>query len=163
LLSLRNFVPGHIPIVVKENPKQTGLLRGRLFWQRLAAIPNLVLAQDNVSSLELVKRAELTATITGTAGWEALRFGKPALAFGYVFWSGLPGALRFGHCNWADVENFRFDSAKFAGAAADIGRYVSYGVNDKDYATIVPGFDPAANAAQVARSFREHLDGRGPA
>ncbi len=158
LQRLRSFVPPEIPIVVKENPKQTGLVRSRLFWQRMAAIPNLMMTDDSVSSLELVKRAELTATITGTAGWEALRFGRPALAFGHVFWSSLPGAFQIGNATWNDVETFRFDAELMAQGVEKISRIAWYGVTDRDYIPIVQDFDPAKNAVQVAKSFRAYLD-----
>ncbi len=160
LRSLRSFVPPEIPIVVKENPKQNGQMRSRLFWQRLAAIPNVIMAEDSASSLELVKRATLTATITGTAGWEALRFGRPALAYGHVFWSGMPGAFRIGEAKWADVEAFRFDADKLQNAVSEIGTVAWRGITDKDYIPIVENFDPKDNAVQVARSFRAFLDGR---
>lgn len=157
---LRNFVPEDLTIVVKENPKQTGLMRGRLFWQRLGAFPNVVMAEDSVSSLDLVRQAEFTATITGTAGWEALRSGRPALSFGHVFWSRLPGAFRIGEAHFGDLASFEFDRQRFEAAVGEMSRVTSWGVTDKDYVPIVPDYDPVANAAQVARSFRTHIDAR---
>lgn len=159
LLRLRQLVPEDIAIIVKENPKQTGLMRSPLFWERLAAIPNLSLVEDRASSLELVRRAALTATVTGTAGWEALRCGKPALAFGQAFWRGLPGAFDIAQNNptWQTIEAFHFDEKKLSKAVEAMGRRSYAGVSDPYYARLVEGFSPQANNALLAASLNEHL------
>lgn len=52
------------------------------FYDRLIRIPGVVLASPQDSGTDLVREAALTATITGTAGWEAMLLRKPALLFG---------------------------------------------------------------------------------
>lgn len=159
LLRLRELVPDEIPIVVKENPKQNGLMRSPLFWERLSTIPNLVMVEDRTSSIELVRRAFLTATVTGTAGWEALCSGQMALAFGYAFWRELPGAYYIGDSpSWDAIEAYRFDRSKFEHAVAELSRYAHVGVTDPDYIEAVEGFSPEENSKKLAQSIIEHLD-----
>jgi hypothetical protein len=52
------------------------------FYERLARIPGVFLASPSDSGTALVREAALTATITGTAGWEAMLLHKPALLIG---------------------------------------------------------------------------------
>ena len=53
----------------------------------------------SVPSIEIIKRAALTATVTGTAAFEAFLLGRPALAFG----PGLPAWATGGMVNLADL------------------------------------------------------------
>lgn len=39
----------------------------------------------------MIRNSEFVATITGTAGFEAISGGKPVLAFGLAWYRGLPG------------------------------------------------------------------------
>lgn len=158
LQRLREFVPDEIPVIVKENPKQTGLMRSPLFWELAGSLPNTFFVEDEASSLELIRVAKLTATVSGTAGWEALRGGRPALAFGHVFWRRLPGAFHIDESpQWNDIEAFDFDNKRFSNAVEELSRYTHSGVSDANYAAIVPGFDPAENAGKVAASIATHF------
>ena len=55
------------------------------------------MAKATISSTDLIQRAALTATVTGTAAFEALLLGRPAVALGRGFsaWA-LNGSLPFG-------------------------------------------------------------------
>lgn len=159
LLRLRELAPDDVFIVVKENPKQTGLIRSPLFWERLSTIPNLLFVDDQTSSFELVNRAMLTATVTGTAGWEALCSGRPALAFGYAFWRNLPGAFSiFDEPDWAQIESFSFNRRAFEKGVEEMSRHAYQGVADERYAAIVEGYSAKGNAAKLAKAIAEHLD-----
>ncbi len=52
-------------------------------------------AEIETSTYDLIEKAELVATVTGTAGWEALCMGKPVLAMGTAWYRELPGAFHF--------------------------------------------------------------------
>lgn len=82
-------------IYVKENPKQTYYYRSKSFFDRMAALRNVRYLPKNVSSKDLIRGAVLTATITGTAGYESLLEGKPCLYFGNAWYRNLPGAFEF--------------------------------------------------------------------
>ena len=83
-------------ILVKEHPRQLGLypavLRRRharqpLDYSQIAELPNVALVPIEVPASELIAACRLTATLTGTAGWEGLVAGKPALIFGPAWYS----------------------------------------------------------------------------
>lgn len=159
LEAVREIVPAHIPIIIKENPKQNGLMRGQLFWERLSVIPNVIMTEDAAPSLELMRRAIATAVITGTAGWEALRCGKPVMLLGNTFWRSLPGAFHIEDgIDWKKLSAFRFDPNAFAAGVAEMTRYSYQGITDFDYTQIVEDFSPDENRALLAQSLRQHFE-----
>ena len=68
-------------LLVKENPKMRGV-RSIDFYQKLRAIPNVLLVAPWVSSTELILRSEVTVTLAGTASIEAVVLSKPSIALG---------------------------------------------------------------------------------
>lgn len=78
----------HVSIVVKEHPAQNPRLspdvrqhhfRGAAWYSFLTTIPLTVLAASEFSQIELINRALLTCTVNGSAAWEAVYLGRPAL------------------------------------------------------------------------------------
>ena len=92
---LSRILPDDIWIYVKENPKQTGAMRGPQFFDRLDRIPNLKILPSYANTFELIDKSEFVATVTGTVGWEAIRKGKNVLVFGMPWYRSLPGAIQF--------------------------------------------------------------------
>lgn len=89
---LRKILPEDWKIYVKENPKQGYYMRGKEFFDRLKSIPNIRCISKDISTYDLMKKCQFVATITGTAGWECISGGKPALIFGlawYRYFSGI--------------------------------------------------------------------------
>lgn len=76
--ALSKSLPLGMRLVVKEHVPMLGQ-RPAGYYERLARIPGVFLAAPEDSGTALVKEAALTATITGTAGWEAMLLRKPAL------------------------------------------------------------------------------------
>lgn len=68
-------------LLVKENPKMRGK-RPLDYYQKLKAIPNLVLVSSLVDSTSLISAARITVTLAGTSLNEAVISGKPAIALG---------------------------------------------------------------------------------
>ena len=93
--NLLRILPDDTWIYVKENPKQTGAMRGRQFFGRLDRIPNLKFLPSYANTFELIEKSEFVATVTGTVGWEAIRKGKNVLVFGMPWYRSLPGAIQF--------------------------------------------------------------------
>ena len=87
-------------IYVKEHPSQLSgdgdleAYRGRSpdDYDELLQLPNVRLGSEEVDSFSLVDNAAATATVTGTAGWESIVRGKPALVFGNAWFRWAPGA-----------------------------------------------------------------------
>ena len=92
---LLSILPDDTWIYVKENPIQTGAMRGPQFFDRLDRIPNLKILPSYANTFELIDKSEFVATITGTVGWEAIRKGKNVLVFGMPWYRSLPGAIQF--------------------------------------------------------------------
>ena len=49
----------------------------------------------SVDTYRLMEHAQLVATITGTAGWEAISGGKPVIVFGHTWYKNFPGVFTF--------------------------------------------------------------------
>ena len=82
---LRFAMPSDHVLVVKEHPTCLGM-RPLEFLPRLRKLPGVVVIKSSVPSIEIIKRAAVTASVTGTAAFEATLLGRPAISFG----AGLP-------------------------------------------------------------------------
>ena len=91
--TLARALPPGWKVVVKENPAQRYAKRDRGFYQHLGSIPQVHLVHRDAPTFDLIERSEAVATITGTAGWEALFLGKPSIVFGRAFYRDAPGAI----------------------------------------------------------------------
>lgn len=92
---ISKMLPKDWLIYVKENPKQTEFQRSRGFFERLELLKNVRLVPRDESSAQLIQGSQFTATITGTAGWEALTKGKPVLVFGNIWYQNFEGAFKY--------------------------------------------------------------------
>jgi hypothetical protein len=81
-------------LVIKENPKQRFDKRQAHFYRSLSAHDSVRLVSRREDSFALSLAAEAVATVTGTAGWEALCLGRHALLFGPGFYECAAGATR---------------------------------------------------------------------
>ena len=79
--SVAKSAPAHFRIVVKEHAPMLGL-RPRGYYRQIARMPRVTLLHPQHSSFDLIAKAALTVTITGTAAWEAILLGRPALIIG---------------------------------------------------------------------------------
>lgn len=79
--ALAKSMPAHLSLVVKEHRPMLGL-RPKGFYEQISRMPRVVLLGPEHDGLALVRKAEVTAVITGTAAWEAMCLGKPALVIG---------------------------------------------------------------------------------
>jgi hypothetical protein len=89
--ALRLAMPNGCILVVKEHPACLPL-RPTSFLRKLRRLPGIRVARASMSSLELVRNADLTATVTGTAALEAFLLGRPAMLLGPAIPSWLIGA-----------------------------------------------------------------------
>ena len=93
--AIHAILPSGWILALKENPKQTFQHRGGAFLRRIQSMPRLRFVCRDMSSEELIHASRAVATITGTAGYEALLAGKPCVFFGQACYADLPGAVRF--------------------------------------------------------------------
>tara|TARA_B100001248_G_scaffold245286_1_gene215018 strand:- start:803 stop:2281 length:1479 start_codon:yes stop_codon:yes gene_type:complete len=81
ITSISKNLPTQYFIVLKEHPEMYGI-RSISYYQKLKQIPNVIFANPNFSSFDLIKNSLAVATITGTAGFEAVFLKKQVLSFG---------------------------------------------------------------------------------
>jgi hypothetical protein len=76
-------MPAGMKLIVKEHLPCAGK-RPNGFYKRISTIPGVTLVSPFMDNFSLIKNAAVVATITGTAGLEAMILGKPTLVFGPV-------------------------------------------------------------------------------
>lgn len=89
---LQQVVPDEWLIYVKEHPKQLikqDSHQGRSvdLYRDAVDLPSVELVDVNYPSIELVDESMAVATVTGTAGWEGVARGTPALVFGNAWYA----------------------------------------------------------------------------
>lgn len=79
--ALAKSAPAEMVILVKEHAPMLGK-RPRGFYKTISAMPRVILVGPEQNGLSLVAKSSLTAVITGTAAWEAIRLQKPTIVIG---------------------------------------------------------------------------------
>jgi hypothetical protein len=160
--ALRFAMPSDCMLVIKEHPACLEM-RPPKFMRQLRSRPGLLVAKCSIPSIELVRRAAATITVTGTAALEAFLLGRPALTLGTAVptWV-LDGAT--------DLRNLRAEIRRAIDQAAErrIGDRASGAADERPLS--IPVHDPAsARRADVtprqyasiprgtSRSFGSHL------
>lgn len=169
LLAVEELVrqlPDDVWIYLKENPKQTGRMREASFLARLTLIPRIRYLPIQTDSFDLIRGSEAVATITGTAGWEALQMGKPVICFGSAWYRSLPGAFDWTpDFDYGAIERHTFDAEELQDAFNHLCGYLRQGIVDPDYEILKTNFDANANAAVVTDGllgFIQSLEDRAP-
>ena len=75
-------------LYVKDHPRMV-VYRPRSYYKELKKIPNVKLLKPSIPIYEILRRAQLIITITGTAGWEGTLLKKPVITFGDAFYNPL--------------------------------------------------------------------------
>ena len=96
---LSKYAPSQWKIYVKEHSSQWHLkLHGECsrspeFYDKAATYPNVQLIPITTPNFELIDHAKTIVTVTGTAGWEAVARGKPAIVFGHAWYKFCEGVF----------------------------------------------------------------------
>src|SRR3989344_4566030 len=92
-------IPHDWRLYIKESPLQwsgprthTGRYRG--YYEEISKRKNVQFVPVGTSTFELIEKSQAVASVTGSANWEAIVRGKPALAFGYVWYMYCDGVFR---------------------------------------------------------------------
>jgi hypothetical protein len=160
-------VARHLPegwkIYVKENPRQNAFARGPLFWHRLMRLPDVQILPSHAPTHELTARAQLTATVAGTAGWEALIKGRPALVFGGGWWKSFPGVTHYHEgVDLQTVAATCFAHESLEHAAGQLITRCHEGVIELLYSRMKQALDEELNARTAARGILGLLENRVP-
>lgn len=66
-------------------------LRPPSFYDRLRAIPNVVLLREGLNSYDIIRRSSAVFTLSGTAALEAMYLGVPAIILGDLYFRAFRG------------------------------------------------------------------------
>ena len=98
---IRNLIPDHVEIIVKEHPSQFHLrdkgARGKspFFYNLIKNIKGVKLVDTNIHSTNLIKDSIFVATITGTVAMEASILQKKTIVFGSTQFPNLPNVFKW--------------------------------------------------------------------
>ena len=85
---IRRALPFDTTLVIKEHPNFLDMNKSG-FFRRLRRIPNVKLIRHDASTFDVLQRAAIVFTVTGTSAYEASLLGIPAVTFCPMFFSGL--------------------------------------------------------------------------
>jgi len=85
IANIAKALPVGYQLYVKEHVMAVGR-RPLGEYERIMDIPNVKLISPDVRVRDLIQQSLGVCTITGTMGWEALVYGKPAITFGRPFY-----------------------------------------------------------------------------
>jgi len=140
-------------VYVKENPRQGVFARGPFFFHRLTRIPNVQLLPSNADSAALVANSKVVASVAGTAGWEGLLSGIPAVVFGGAWYRSMAGVTPFSE--GLDFEEVARNGVQHEALEATYGDLISRshaGSIDKLFFDKIEDFDERKNASNVAKA-----------
>jgi hypothetical protein len=160
--ALSAWVPDGVQIYVKENPKQTEKQRDTFFFKRLSALKNVRMLSNTEDTISLIKGSVAVATITGTAGWEALFHGKPVLVFGLAWYRWAQGVIEFKpDLSYESVPTTKLLApADLSVALDEVMTTAGRGIVDLHYQALIENFDIQQNAKSVADSFARYVTAR---
>ena len=91
--NLAKSVPADTLIYAKEHYSFLGS-RDNSFYEALKQYPNIVLIDPWEDSFSLIQNCECVATLTGTAGQEAMMLRRPVIMGGDILYENAPGVMR---------------------------------------------------------------------
>ena len=97
--AISSSLPDDWYLYVKEHPatfasnRSGDISRDTRYYDDLESYPNTRLVPVTYSSARLIDASRAVATCTGTAGWEAILRGTPALVFGHAWYVGCEGSF----------------------------------------------------------------------
>ena len=109
LITLRASLPSNIRLLVKEHPSTfrnrcDPLARDPDFYHKVASIEGVDWVDIATDNFDLIDKALLTATITGTVALESLVRGTPSIMFGSTFFGKSEGFLPYSDS--AELDSF---------------------------------------------------------
>ena len=87
-------LPKGVRMYVKEHPTQSERWRSEAFYKALHDVPSVTIVPRECSTFTLIEHAQAIASVTGTAMFEGIFKGKPAMMFGHKYFQFAPGVHR---------------------------------------------------------------------
>ena len=154
--ALARKLPDGWRIYVKENPRQGSYARGPMFFHRLNRIPSVTFVPTATNTYALSSKCQFVASIVGTAGWEAIRKGKPAVVFGNAWYKSLEGVFRYSEdLDFEKVAAYTFAHEDVQRTAGNLIGRCHDGVIEDVYLNMAEDFDPDKNLEEVSNTVLE--------
>lgn len=153
---LSKIIPEEWVIYVKEHPWQKDYRwRGKYFYERLSRISKVRCINKNISSEEMINNAQFVSTVTGTAGYEAICKGVPALVFGKVWYRDLPGVSIYNDDlkNTDIIKHFSITDLEFS--MKKLSKNFLPGIVNGDFLKHCNGFNRMQNICLVSGFLKE--------
>lgn len=157
LEKLSEMLPEDFYIYIKENPKQNELMRPKEFLARMMSVKNAIMVPIRTNTYDLTKNCQFVATITGTAGWEAITGGKNVLTFGYAWYNSLPGVFKFDKTkNISEILEYKIDHNKLQSQFNELSKRLVKGYVDKEFINYSDQpFDEEQNSKGLANAIEK--------
>ena len=147
---LSKVIPDDWYIYVKENPKQTELMRGKWFFARLRLINHVKIVSPDFNTYLLMKNCTFVSTVTGTAGWEAISGGKNTLVFGNPWYKCLSGVFLYTNdFKLEDLLKYEINHNNLENELNLLLSKTGDGVIDEEYSVLVENFNVNDNAEKI--------------
>jgi len=154
--TLSEMLPFGWKVYVKENPKQGFEQRGVEFFHRVRSLANVEYLSKEVNTYALMEHCRFVATITGTAGWEAITGGKPALVFGLAWYAQMPGVVRYKKGLLIEaILNASCDQESQKICYEEIFKKTRVGIIDGVYTAIHENYDASKNSQNLENFLKE--------
>jgi len=107
---------------------------------------------SDTDTKQLTKNSKLVATVTGTAAWEAIQMGIPAVTFGNSWFNSLPGVTTFdSSLDLSKVSLQEIDLEKLSYSVGALFEKCHNGNIDKGYFDGAKAFNHEQNAREIGR------------
>ena len=95
---ISRVIPNDCYIYVKEHKVAAG--RHKIgFYKEISKLPNVKIIEMNTNSFDIIEESSAVATISGTAGFEAICQNKKGLLFGDADYVNLPNVIKCYDCS----------------------------------------------------------------
>jgi capsule polysaccharide export protein KpsC/LpsZ len=123
----------------------------------MKALPNIKLVPFEMNTYSLIQHSKFVATITGTAGWEAVSGGKSAVIFGQAWYTNFPGVFQYTETlDPYALANYEIDHDALEGAVSRLISRTGQGVLDPNFiatSAYKDNFDGKKNVHTLAKSL----------
>lgn len=154
--NLAKSLPADTLIYAKEHYSFLGS-RPESFYKALQEYPNIVVIDPWEDSFALIEKAQAVATLTGTAGQEAMMLRRPVIMGGDILYSNAPGVMKVEdiYDNYLDImasyrQPSREDILKYLAA------YMSCAREGNTY-VLSPDRNSPENCSKVAKSMYDYF------
>lgn len=153
---LSELIPDDWIIYVKENPKQTEFMRSDIFFNRLSLLDKVKLTPMTENTFKLIEKSQFVATISGTAAWESINGGKPALVFGKAWFKNFHGIFKYDKdFKIESLLNYKFDYDILEQELNNLVNKMGDGIIDSDYEATVENYSKEDNIKSVSKLLQE--------